>query len=89
MDIICNYNLKAGVFSFYFKELDRMFTCDSEGKRNPAGGSQCMRWEHTKSPEDCEDIPKAAFVTANDFFSKLLAEREAPSLMAAWTKVTC
>lgn len=78
MDIICNYNIKANIYSFYSFEVDRTFTCDSKGNRNPALGNHCLKWEHTK------DIPEAAYLAAKEFFANLLAQQQASSLMTAW-----
>jgi hypothetical protein len=80
MDIICNYNSKANIYSFYSFEVERTFTCDSKGNRNPALGNHCLKWEHTK------DIPEAAYLAAKEFFANLLAQQQASSLMTAWKR---
>ena len=47
-------------------------------------GNHCLKWEHTKFPSDCEDIPEAAYLAAKEFFANLLAQQQASSLMTAW-----
>jgi len=88
MDIICKYNNKANLYSFYCKTVDRTFTVTSKGNRNPALGDHCLKWELSRFPELDENIPQAAYLAAREFFSELLAKEEAPSLMVAWKKVT-
>ena len=88
--LVCNYNIKEGIFCFESRELDKTFICNSEGQKVSAP-TKCLKWEHTNNALKCNEIPNVAFNAADGYFTTLMltsTDANYASLMKAWQSVS-
>jgi hypothetical protein len=69
--LICNYNLERDLFNFYSRELDRELCCNSLGDKVSCP-TEAIHWKNTQDALNEPNVPKAAFESADGFFTTLL-----------------
>lgn len=67
--LLCKYNLETEEFNFFCRELDTEFCCNSRGDKVQ---SPIEAIHYTEDALNEPNIPRAAFESADGFFTTLL-----------------